>query len=490
MAIVMVVNLYTTRIILHNLGIEDYGIYNVVYGFVTIFTVLNVTLTAGINRYYNHEIGINGITGVRRVYNVAIRVQALFALIVFFIVEILGLWYVNGYMVMQPERLEAANWVFQFSIISMISLIFQNPYSSAIMAFEKMDFFAVVSIVDVLFKLAIALSLSYIPIDNLIFYGIMMSIVSVANFLAYYIYCKKYFPNSIALDQKYDRKILKDMLKFSGWMSLDPIAYSINGQGVNMLINIYFGTVINTAFGIANQVGQAIDTFCMNLCTAFRPQMVQCFSSGERERSFRLFSGMSKISFLLFLLICIPFCLNIEYIYDLWLGDTYPKVAIPISILFVLIKLISCINHPISYIIMAKGDLKRYMLATSTITSSIIIISYILLECDLPVEYVFIAMFVIACANQIASIKVLSIEIPEIPQVFYYKTIMFPCVLLTVTVFPLVLGVHLIISNHIARLLIDFSLSAITTLFVSYYICMDSTEKYLFLSIIKKITRK
>lgn len=193
MAIVMVVNLYTTRVILHNLGVNDYGIYNVVYGFVTMFTVFNVTLTAGINRYYNYEMGKFGKEGVRKVYNVAIRIQALLLLAVFFIVEILGLWYVNGYMVMQPERVIAANWIFQFSVISMIFLIIQNPFSSATMAFEKMDFFAIVSVVDVFLKLAIAIGISYSPIDNLIFYGAMMGCISVLDFLAYFIFDKRNF---------------------------------------------------------------------------------------------------------------------------------------------------------------------------------------------------------------------------------------------------------------------------------------------------------
>lgn len=490
MAIVMIVNLYTTRVILHNLGVEDYGIYNVVYGFVTMFTVFNVTLTAGINRYYNYEIGRSGKEGVKKVYNVAIRIQALLVLAVFFIVETLGLWYINGYMVMQPERIVAANWVFQFSVLSMIFLIIQNPFSSATMAFEKMGFFAIVSIVDVFLKLAIAICICYSPIDNLIFYGALMGCISVLDFLAYFFFCKSKFPECISIERNYDKSLFRDMLKFSGWMSLDPIAYSINGQGVNMLINSFFGTVVNTAFGIANQVGQAIDTFCMNLSTAFRPQMVQSYSAGDINRSLKLFVSMTKISFLLFLLICIPFMLNIEYIYDLWLGDTYPKIAISISLVFIMVKVIGCLNHPISYIIMAKGNLKRYMIVTSVITSSIIILAYLLLRCGLPVLSVFIAMFVIAIINQMASIYVLSKEIPEIPQSTYYKRIIYPCLLLALIVSIIVYASHILLENNIIKLISDFVVSAIVTLLTSYYICMDKAEKNLFITLINKIIRR
>ncbi len=490
MAIVMVVNLYTTRVILNNLGVDDYGIYNVVYGFVTMFTVFNVTLTAGINRYYNYEIGKNGAEGVKRVYNVALRIQALLVLSVFFIVETIGLWYINGYMVMLPERLFAANWIFQFSVISMIFLIIQNPFSSATMAFEKMDYFAIVSVVDVFLKLVIAICISCSPIDKLIFYGGLMGCISVFDFLAYFLFCKIKFPTCISLDSKYDKSLFKNMLKFSGWMSLDPIAYSINGQGVNMLINSFFGPVVNTAFGIANQVGQAIDSFCMNLSTAFRPQMVQSYSAGDVNRSLKLFVGMTKICYLLFLLICIPFMMNIEYVYDLWLGDNYPKIAVSISLVFVMVKVVGCLNHPISYIIMAKGRLKQYMIVTSVITSSIIIFAYLLLSCGLSVISVFVSMFIIAVVNQAASIYVLSKEIPEMSQSAYYKRIVYPCILLALIVSTVVYISHVLVSHVHFKVVSDFIVSAIVTLLISYYVCMDKSERSFFLTLIRKILRR
>lgn len=490
MAIVMVVNLYTTRLILHNLGVDDYGIYNVVYGFVTMFAVFNTTLTAGINRYYNYEMGKNGNEGAKKVYNVAIRIQILLAILVFILVEAFGTWYLNAYMVMPPERIIAANWVFQFSIISMIFLIIQNPFSSAIIAFEKMDYFAVVSIIDALLKLTIALNIKYSPIDKLVFYGILMASISIFNFFAYYIYCKKKFYYSICIEKNYDKVLFNNMIKFSGWMLLDPIAYSINGQGVNMLINTFFGTIVNTAFGIANQVGSAIDTFSMNLSTAFRPQMVQSYSAGDIPRSLRLFGSMTKMSFSLFLLICIPIVFNINYIYNLWLGEAYPKLTIPISILFVVIKLVGCLNHPISYIIMAKGNLKQYMLTTSIITSSIIVVAYVLLKCGLSVLYVFLAMLIIAAINQIASIYVLSKEIFEIPQSLYYKKILFPCLAVALVVLAAVYTSHAIIRGSLLNIIVDFIVSIIVTLSMTYSLCMDRSEKRLFITLIQKIIHK
>lgn len=490
MAIVLIVNLYTTRLILNNLGADDYGIYNVVYGFVTMFTVFNVTLTAGINRYYNYELGKDGFEGVRKVYNVALRIQSICAIIILVVVEIIGVLYVNDHMVMDPSRVSSANWVLQFSVISMVLLIMQNPFSSAVMAFEKMDFYAVISIVDVILKMIIAIGIAYSPVDKLVYYGFFMSIISVINFLSFYFYCKIKFTNCMKVSKTYDHRLFKDMLKFSGWMILDPIAFSINGQGVNMLLNSFFGTLVNTAFGIANQVGQAIDSFCMNLSTAFRPQMIQSYSTGNIGRSLRLFSSMSKFCFILFLLICIPIVFNIKYIYTIWLGNSFPPITIPISIIFIFVKLVGCLNHPISYIIMAKGNLKRYMLVTSIITSSIIPLSFIFLRFGCSVEVVFVSMLFISVINQIASIIVLSREIPEYSPKDYCKTILWPCIELSLLLVFSVAAIHRLLCNDTLRLVFDFIVSGIITLSGSYLFCMDSSEKELLKIVIKRIKIK
>ena len=490
MAVVMIVNLYATRLVLRNLGVTDYGIYNVVYGFVTMFSVFNVTLTAGINRYYNYALGTSGLVGVQKIYNVAIRLQFMFAIIICGLVELCGLFYVNTIMVMPVDRILATNWLLQFSILSMAFMIFANPFSSLVIAFERMDYFAIISVLDVFLKLAVAIGISIVPCDKLIYYGIAISVISAIDFIAYYIYVKVQFSEFVRFENNYDRAVFKDMLKFSGWMALDPIAYSINGQGVNMLLNTFFGTMVNTAFGIANQVGQAIDTFCMNLSTAFRPQMVQSYSSGDKSRSLKLFHSMTKISFCLFILIGIPIALNIKYIFDLWLGDTYPTITLQISLIFIFVKMLGCLNHPISYLIMAKGSLKNYMITTSVITSSILLVAYFLLKIGLSVQFVFIAMFFIAIINQIASVKILSVEIPEISQRQYYRSVMAPCLILMVIVFVVVAIPHSFIHSDLMTLLVDLVLSVITTIIAAYYLCMDSTEKKILRSILNKFVRE
>lgn len=487
MAIVMVVNLYTTRVVLENLGVDDYGIYNVIYGFVIMFSTFNVTLTAGINRYYNYAIGKQGISGVRKVYNIAIRIQIIFILIVFILIECLGTLYVNHYMVMPINRVSSANWLLQLVAISMLFILLQNPYSSLIMAFEKMNYFALVSVFDAILKLCIALSLKYAPGDKLVFYGVLMLLLSILDFAAYIIYNKVKFSKCIILEKSIDNKTFKDMLCFSGWMALDPIAYSINGQGVNMLINIFFGTVINTAFGIANQVGQAIDSFGMNISTAFRPQLVQSYAAGEKQRCFRLFFSMSKISFSLFLLICVPLVMNIKFIYDFWLGSSYPNIAITISVIFIFVKMVGCLNHPISYLIMAKGHLNKYMTSTCIVTSSIIIFSYLFLICGAPVNSVFILMLIIAILNQIISVIVLSEEIPDITTSLYCKKIAFPCVFLSIAVFSLVFWSHSLIKSDLFKLLSDFIVSSMATVILSYTICLDNTEKIYCKSFFKRL---
>lgn len=491
MAIVTVVYLYTTRLVLQNLGVEDYGIYNVVYGFVTMFATFNTTLTAGVNRYYNYEIGQSGLVGVKKIYNVAIRIQLLFLLIMLVLVESVGVWYVNHSMVMSSGRIVSANCVLQCAVVSVILQVLLNPYSAAVLAFEKMNFYAMVSVMDVFLKLGIAIGIAYSPIDKLVFYAILMALLSIVNFFAYFIYCKIKYTKCFILEKTFDKQTFKDMLKFSGWMSLDPIAYSINGQGVNMLINSFFGTVVNTAFGIASQVGQAIDSLCMNLSTAFRPQMVQSYASGDKQRSLRLFISMSKISFSLFLLICLPIIFNLKYICDIWLGATYPPITLSITIIFIFVKMVGCLNHPITYLIMAKGSLKKYMIFTSAITSSIVVIAYILLKSGLPVQSVFISMLVIAILNQVVSVAVLAEEISDMTKLDYCKKIAFPCLSLLILVSLIIYLPHTLVANDLLRLAVDLLLSSISTAILAYLVFLNTSERNYIRSLIRGyISRK
>ena len=243
----MLISLYTTRVILNVLGVVDFGIYNVVCGFVSLFSFLNTTMSNGIQRFYNYEAGKNGIDSVTKVYQTAFLIQLMLVLLILIIIEPLGIWYINNKMVIPEDRLFAANWVFQFSLLSLIFLVMQVPFSAAVMAHEKMDYYASVGILDAFLKLLIVIILPYWGGSaNLIIYGLLIFCVSVINLLLYSVYALKNF-KELKLSKIFHKDLFKSIFKFTGWNLVEMFAWTTQGQGVNMVINLFCGPVVNAA---------------------------------------------------------------------------------------------------------------------------------------------------------------------------------------------------------------------------------------------------
>lgn len=313
MLFVMIITLYTTKVVLKVLGVVDYGIYNVVCGFVSLFAFLNTSLTTGTNRFYNYAIGKNDKQQETDVYNASLRIQIIILFCAIVISESIGLWYLYNKMVIPVDRLSTAFWIFQFSVISLCLLILQIPYSAAVIAHEKMNFYAVVSIIDAAMKLVFVVLLQYVQYDKLLFYGFLMLVTSATNFIFNWVYSMFKFEN-IRLDRRVNKEIFRGLFSFSLWSFLDPITVTCRGQGCNMVLNAFFGPVVNAAYGISNQISGAIDGFTNNLSIAFRPQIIQSYSSGEYSRTKALFYSMSRINYMLHLMLIIPVAFSISYI--------------------------------------------------------------------------------------------------------------------------------------------------------------------------------
>lgn len=273
MFLVLIVSLYTSRVVLNVLGVSDYGVYNVVAGFVTLFGFLNATLSSSMQRFYNFEGGKRGNIGLADVYSIGFWIHIILAIIVFITLESFGIWYINNVMVIDINRLEAANYLFHYTTISLLFLIIQIPYLSIILSKEKMDFYAKVSIIDIVLRLLTVLALPHVPCDKLRMYGIFMSIISVVDFLVYYIYVKKNF-SFLKLRRVQNKSIFKNLLSFSGWNLIGTFAFVLKGQGLNLLLNVFFDTTINAARGIAFQINNAIGGFTNNASMADRKSVV------------------------------------------------------------------------------------------------------------------------------------------------------------------------------------------------------------------------
>ena len=484
MGLVLVVSLFTTRILLHALGIIDYGINNVVSGFVAMFAFLNTSMSNGIQRFYNFSIGKDNEYCVTDVYNTALQIQFLIAVILVVVLETIGLWYINHKMVIPPERFLAAKWVFQTSIISLAILVLQIPYSAAIIAYERMDYFAYLSIFDVLSKLGIAFAIKYVSSDKLILYGCLNVAVSVINFLLYYLYSKRHF-DDLKFDLKFRRQLFIPMLSFSGWNVFGSFAYMIKGHGLNLLLNLFWGTIVNAARGVSNTVMSAIQGFQANIVVAFRPQLIQSYAEGNYPRVLKLFFSLSKVSFILLSIISIPVILEIEYILHLWLGDIVPEYTIPFTILALLNMIVSSLNTPVSQVVHATGKMRNYQIGTSIIICSVIPLSWLFLKLGFSPVVVYWGSLLVTILNQLICIILLK-------QVFQYSLkeylvkVILPCLSFIVLVPVLPYFITLLIPPSFGRLIFTGFTSVAISILVSYYIVLDRSEKDMVLSSIRK----
>lgn len=488
MAIVMAINLYVTRVVLDVLGVSDYGVYNVVCGFVSMFGFLNTSMANGIQRFYNYELGKNGEDAVIKVYNTALIIQFVLAVGIVILTETIGLWYVNTKMVISPERIVAANWIFQFSVLSLVFVIMQIPYSAAILAYERMDYYAVVSIIDAVMKLAIVIILPHLSGDSLIFYGLLMMAISIIDFILYFVYCRKKI-HHLKFKKVFDSSLFKSMMSFSGWNLFGSFAYVVKGQGVNVLINTFFGTVVNAANGIATQISSAIQTFAANIVLAFKPQLTQSYAMGDYSRAKNLMFSMSKIAYTLMCVIAIPIMVEMDYVLTLWLSSDIPTYTHSFANLTIIATMIGILNTPITQMIHASGQMKKYQIATSIVICSILPISWLFLKLGYEATSVFVITIIIMVINQVVCLQVLH-SIFKFSLTKYVKEVVIPCII--ITIIPLFAVSS--ISNAIgASSIWNFIVVTIVNLLavgISFYLTLNSAEKQIIQSYIVKIKNK
>ena len=471
-AIVMIANLYITRSVLAALGASDFGIYNVVCGFVAMFGLLNTSMTNGIQRFYNYELGKNGDAAVAKVFNTAIIIQMVLAAVLILLAETIGLWYLNAQMVLPTMRIGAANWIFQFAVVSLLFVIFQIPYSAAVLSYERMDFYTIVSIVEIGLKLIVVVALPYLIGDRLIIYGASLMGVTILSFLFYFFYCFRHFP-MLRFQRMLDKDQFKTMVSFSGWHMLSTSAYLVKGQGINVLINAFFGTIVNAANGIAAQISSAIQTFSMNLVIAFKPQLTQSYAVGDYRRTEQLMCVMSKMSYILMSILAIPVLVEMDYVLRIWLGDAIPEYTDVLAILTIVAMMIGVLNTPITQVVHSVGNIKVYEIATSIVIFSILPISWIFLRLGYDVESVFIVTIVLMLINQIVSLLVLRC-IFKFNFGKYMLSVVVPCVLITIVALVVSMSITGLMSVSFLR----FMIVAIVNLLTVAIVAILTLNKY------------
>lgn len=484
MLLVLIVQLYTSRVILNTLGIQNFGIYNVVAGFVTMFGFLNSTLSSSMQRFYNYEGSRNGSKGFRDVYITGVNIQIGLGLLILLLLETFGLWYVNTIMVIPADRLLAANILFQSSCLSLFLVLFQLPYLGAIMAKEHMNYYALVSILEVVLKLVIVLVLPFLPFDKLITYALLYLLISITNALMYFIYSRIKF-HELRYRFEFNKSLFKSMLSFSGWNLIGTFAFMLRGQGVNMLLNAFFGPVVNAARGIAFQVNSAISGFSSNIATAFKPQLVNSFAEGHKTRTIQLMLSESKICFMLIGLLVTPVAIEIDYLLHIWLGDKIPNHTALFTILVLIDLLVSTLNTPITHITWATGRIRKFQIYSSVVNLMLLPACWIFLKQGANSYMVFVITIVISCCNQCVCVICANNEI-RFGLITYVQKVLVPC-FLYIGILPIVpyLIVNILDSSFLRLFIVSLS-SVLVAVFLMYFIGLQKTEKELVKKIIKR----
>jgi O-antigen/teichoic acid export membrane protein len=393
MLFVMGISLYTSRVILNTLGIEDFGINNVVGGVVTLLSFLNSTLASGSQRFLTFHLGRNDITYLEKTFSIVLIMHIMLAISILIIAETVGLWLLRYKLNIPVERKSAAFWVYQFSILASMISIIQVPYNASIIAHERMSFYAYISIIEVILKLGIVYILKIIPFDKLILYAALFAAANLVIMSIYRIYCKKQY-TECRFRLITDRAMYKPILTFSGWSVISLSVFSLSTQGINILLNIFFGPVINAARAVSFQVNNAVTSFAANFQTAVNPNIVKLYAVNNLESLHALIIQNMKFSFCLMWLFILPFFLKIDQVLAYWLVNV-PEHTGLFCRLALIQSLISCMLRPVSMATLAIGKLKKVCITVSCFYVLVLPLSYFLLKTGYP-AYVPLVVFIIA----------------------------------------------------------------------------------------------
>ena len=489
MIFVLLITLYTSRVVLNMLGVVDYGIYNVIAGFVSMFSFLNTSLTGAIQRFYNYEGAQRGDQGRQEVFETSFYIQVVLSLIVVLALETFGLWYINNVMVIPPERLQTGVLLFHFSVISLVVVMMQVPYSSAIMSFERFDFYALVGIIDVLLKLVIVLILPSTDVDKLPAYGFLLLLITIIDFILYFVYAIINF-KELKFKRFFNKGLFKSMMVFSGWNFFGTFTNIFYTQGVSLVLNFFYGPILNAARGVAHQVMSALHGFSLNIVTAFRPQLVESYAEGNYKKTKDVMFNEAKFSYLMVLLLIIPLVLEIRYILAIWLGrEAVPEYTEEFTVLILLNMLMSSCNAPFTQVTHATGKMKNFHLITGLITSLNVPFSYISLKMGAAPTSVFIIAIILTVVSQFACMLVVRTYFAY-GIMNYIKRVITPCAFVTLVAPLLPLVIRMTMDESFIRLLLVFIISVLTTVCCAYYMALNRNDRVLVKTKVLAIVKK
>lgn len=480
----MGVTLFTSRIVLKELGVDDYGLYNVIGGIVVLLSFLNGAMSVTTQRFLSYEMGSGDENSLRITFTQTIIVHIIIALIAMILAETIGLWFVLYKLVIPVGQETAAFWVYQISVLSFVISVIQTPFNAAIISNERMSIYAYFSIFEVLGKLIIAWSLSQFNDGRLVWYAGMILLMNLLMGFAYTTYCFVSFKECRPI-KKIETAIIHKLSGFAGWSLFGSVAWAAKGQGLNILLNLFFGTAVNAAYGVANQVNIAINSFVQNFSTAVAPQIVKTYSAGNYDHTIKLIYSGSKISFLLLLIIAFPIYACINPILSFWLVEV-PSYSSSFIRLILIISLLESFTYAIGTAIQATGKIKTYQATIGMTLLMSLPLSWFFLKFGFDANVVFYISIIISIIALILRIGILKKNIPSFAIRKYVIQVFLPA-----TIIVALCGLSLFVGTLIQEptrdsIIIQFPIYFLLGLIVVVLIGLNSQEREHVLSLIRK----
>ena len=470
----MLVSLYTSRVILNTLGVEDYGIYNAVGGFVAMFAVISNSLSSAISRFITFELGKGTQERINRIFSSAILIQLFIGIAIMILSGTLGSWFINTKMSIPNDRLGAANWVFYLSVLTFVINLISVPYNACIIAHEQMKAFAYIGIVEAVLRLGIAFAIIISPIDKLILYAILMCLIAVFIRLLYGVYCKRHF-EECHFKWKIDYALLKDIFSFAGWNFIGSSAGVMKDQGVNILLNIFHGPTVNASRAVAMQVISAVNQFSSNFMTALNPQITKSYAANEKKYSYDIVCMGARLSFFLLYILSLPIIIETNTILTLWL-KVVPDYLPTFTRLVLLNTLIGSLSQGMITLMLATGDIRKYQLVVGSMVLLDFPLAYIALKTGFSPDSVFVITIFISICCLFLRLKMLNTMI-GFPVYGFIKNVLLRVLLVFIFSMLLPISITYLIPTSILRLFINIAISLLVCIWVVLFIGCTRSER-------------
>lgn len=478
MFVTMLVSLFTVRVVLRTLGVVDYGVYNVIGGVVTSIAFISDVLANASQRFFSVEIGKGDLDSTRRTFNLVLLVYFFVALLVLVLTESVGLWFLNAKMDIPAERMEAANWVYQFAILSFIVSLVTSPFHSIIIAHEKMNIYAYMSIMDVILKLLIVYLLVLFSFDKLKLYATLMFLVTLINRAIYVIISKSKFQETKYLFV-WDKSCFKSIFSYSTWILVGSFSYVINTQGINIIFNLFFGPVANAAYAIGNQVKNAVNSFAASFFTATRPPIIKSYAQKDYSQTSKLFYFSSKIIYILLFIIIVPIFIEIKPILQIWLGEITDYMPNFVRLMLIYALIVS-MSEPITAIVQAAGEVKKYHGIVDIFTLISLPISYVIFKFGGDAYWGFVVSIVVFLIAHVIRLFVLK-SFYAFSFTLYTKKLILPILLSIGLIIAIMSFVCHVVNNMIIIILISLIVASI----ISWVVVLEKEERKSLIGIIK-----